>query len=71
MYWDYAEYDNIKAMNEFVTEHGGTIVSIPAEDVAELTAYSVECMEELAAEEPKYCSPAVELMKEYMEFMGY
>ena len=69
--WDYAKYDDMRAMTEFVQEWGGHIVSLPEEDLAELTGYSVECMEELAAEEPTYCGPAVELILEYMEFMGY
>lgn len=68
--WDWAAWDDAKALNEFITEHGGHVVSLPEEDLAELTGYSVECMEELAATDP-YCARAVDLIKEYMESMGY
>jgi TRAP-type mannitol/chloroaromatic compound transport system substrate-binding protein len=43
---------------------GNTAIYWPKEDMEQLTKWSLEIMDELAAEDPRWTAPAVEIMKE-------
>jgi len=45
---------------------GGEIITWPAEDYEKINEYSIEVLEEMAAKDPKYTGPTVELIKKMM-----
>jgi TRAP-type mannitol/chloroaromatic compound transport system substrate-binding protein len=51
---------------EFVNDMGGELVPFPAADIAKINEWTFKKMDELAAQDPKFTAPAVELMKSIM-----
>ena len=64
-------YENQAVLEHWVEECGVQKIELPASERAKLESYVKSLLNEMAAKDSEYTAPAVDALKELMEFLGY